>query len=141
MSSSNLFRYELIKNYVALYAEKDAEGLISLWERIAIEIVALVGNGGFNSLYERCIGLTQTNYPWLIVSPTLPPGAGRFTELRQLFSEQSITQTNAANNQLLITFSDLLASLIGEQITIVILHTAMNHRKTDSTSTKELENE
>jgi hypothetical protein len=141
MPSSNSFRYELIKNYVALYAEKNADGLILLWERMAIEIVALVGEGGFNSLYERCISLTQPTFPWLVVSPSLPQNDHRFAELRLRFEEQAIAQANAANHQLLITFTDLLASLIGEQITVVILHTAMGHSKTGNHGTKELENE
>ncbi|PRC92459.1 hypothetical protein [Solimicrobium silvestre] len=141
MESSKLFRYELIKNYVALYAKKDVDGLIVLWEMMAVEIVALVGEGGFKLLYERCISLTQVTFPWLVVGPPLPQNGRRFVELRLRFEEQSIAQTNAANNQLLITFTDLLASLIGEQITVVILHTAMGNSKTENNSTKELENE
>ena len=141
MESSKLFRYELIKNYVALYDEKDAGGLIMLWERMSIEIVALVGEGGFNSLYERCISLTQIAFPWLVVSPSLHKIDHRFAELRLRFEEQSIVQINAANNQLLIKFTDLLASLIGEQITVVILHTAMGNSKIDNNSIKELKNE
>ena len=108
---------------------------------MAVEIVALVGEGGFNSLYERCISLTQIIFPWLVIGLPLPRNANRFTELQQRFDEQSISDTNAANNQLLITFTDLLASLIGEQITVVILHTAMGHSKTSGNSAKELENE
>jgi hypothetical protein len=141
MDSSSLFRHELIKNYVALYSEKDVSGLIVLWEGMAIEIVALVGEGGFNSLYERCIGLTQITFPWLEINPSLPHSDQRFAELQMRLEEQSIEQANAANNQLLITFTDLLASLIGEQIMVVILHTAMGHSKNNGSSTKELGNE
>jgi hypothetical protein len=141
MSSSDLFRYELIKNYVALYAEKDTDGLVALWDRMAVEIVALVGEGGFHSLYERSISLTQPTFSWLVVGPTLSQVDRRFAELRLRFKEQSVTQASAANNQLLITFTDLLASLIGEQITVVILHTAIGIGKTDTHGIEELENE
>ena len=141
MKSSNMFRYELIKNYGALYAKKDADGLIDLWEKMAIEIMALVGEGGFNSLFERCTSLTRITFPWLVVVSVSPKNANSFEKLRLCFGEQSIAQANAANNQLLTTFTDLLASLIGEQITVVILHTAMSSGKTDNTSTRESENE
>ncbi|MET3106445.1 hypothetical protein AAKU67_004050 [Oxalobacteraceae bacterium GrIS 2.11] len=139
MNSSNLFRSELVKNYVALHAEKGADGLIILWERIVVEIVVLVGNGGFNALFDRCIGLTQNTFPWLIVAAPLPLGGDRITELRLRFAEQSTTQAAAANNQLLTTFTDLLASLVGEQITVVILHTAMG--KSEANGAKESKNE
>lgn len=141
MESSKSLRYELIKNYVAQCTEKDADGLIFLWQRMAVEIVALVGEGGFNSLYERCIGLTQISFPWLEIDPTLAHSVHRYAELQLRFEEQSTAQSIAANNQLLVIFTDLLASLIGEQIVAVILNTAMGNGKAGRVSTKEIENE
>ncbi len=93
MESSKSLRYELIKNYVAQSTEKDADGLIFLWQRMAVEIVALVGEGGFNSLYERCIGLTQISFPWLEIDPTLAHSVHRYAELQLRFEEQSTAQS------------------------------------------------
>ncbi|MEB0029685.1 hypothetical protein QN372_02890 [Undibacterium sp. RTI2.1] len=139
MNSNDLLRHELIKKYMNLHAEKTVGSMIVLWERMATEIVSLVGEGGFNSLFERCISLTQIKFPWLILSSSSWQSTYQFAELRLRFEEQMVVQSHAANNQLLIAFTDLLASLIGEQITVVILHTAMDSKKAHDSSPKELE--
>jgi len=137
MKSSDLFRDELIKNYLDRYVDRDAGDLIILWERMAIQIIALVGDGGFNSLYERSLALTQTTFPWLVDAPTAVQSAQRCATLRLRFEEQLIAQARAANHQLLVTLTDLLASLIGERITVVILKMAMDSEHAEVNSTKE----
>ncbi len=53
---------------------------------------------------------------------------------------QTPTQISEANSLLLITFTDILASLIGEQLTTTILRSAWGNDALDSTD-KEFNNE
>ncbi|MDD5266114.1 MAG: hypothetical protein PHO08_03170 [Methylococcales bacterium] len=104
--------------------EEVADTAIDLWEQIATQIISIIGEGGFASLYMRSVCLTQSTYPWLAaVSPQSKIGQ-RFTDLKISLEGQSPEQASAANSLLLITFTDILASLIGEQLTIRILRSA-----------------
>jgi hypothetical protein len=92
---------------------------------MAVSIIMIVGDGGFNSLYLRALALTQPTYPWLTAS--LQPSqqaANRFAELVSCLEGQPPEQARTANHLLLITFTDILATLIGEELTLQILRSA-----------------
>jgi hypothetical protein len=64
----------------------------------------------------------------------------RFAELKVRLAEQTPAQASAASRLLLITFTDILASLIGEQLTTSILRSAWGDDASDKAG-KELKNE
>lgn len=105
--------------------------VINLWEPMAAQIIMIVGDGGFNSLYLRALSLTQPTFPWL--APTSPPSqaANRFTELAKCLEGQPPGQARTANNLLLTTFTDILATLIGEDLTIQLLRSAWGIEASD----------
>lgn len=106
------------------HPEQVADAAITLWELMATQIISIVGEGGFNSLYARSVFHTQATFPWL-ATDLLPPHADhRFAELKMSLEGQSPAQASGANTLLLITFTDILASLIGEQLTSSILRSA-----------------
>ena len=116
----------------------DAE--IELWEQMSSQILLIVGEGGFNSLYTRSVFLTQAKFPWL---QTDSPSSGtehRFADLKRCLHGQTSTQASAANRLLLITFTDILASLIGEQLTTRILRAAWRNH-TSEKADKEFKND
>ncbi|MDZ4203162.1 MAG: hypothetical protein U1C96_13565 [Gallionella sp.] len=102
----------------------DADVSILLWEQLSAQVIAIVGVGGFNSLYARSLCLSQPSFPWLAGCPPVPPGGQAFSGLRLCFEHQSPDQISAANTLLLISFTDVLASVIGDQLTRRILHSA-----------------
>lgn len=124
METSNLLRHQIITKRVAQTTEKVDDAAISLWAKMATQIILIVGEGGFNSLYARSIFLTQSTFPWLLSSPQPPPAEHRFEELKLSLAGQTPERASEANKLLLITFTDILASLIGEQLTIRILRSA-----------------
>lgn len=130
MEISNLLRHRIIDNLLTQQPEKMADVAITLWEQMAAQIIAIVGEGGFNSLYMRSVFLCQADYPWLAASSTMHENLG-FTNLRACFTEQSSVQTQQANALLLITFTDILAALIGEQLTTSILNSAWGNIASD----------
>ena len=63
-----MLRHQKIKNLMAQHTEKVADATINLWEQMATQIISIVGEGGFNSLYARSVFLTQSTFPWLAAS-------------------------------------------------------------------------
>lgn len=150
METGSLLRHQIIENHMAQHTEKVADAAIDLWEPMATQIISIVGEGGFNSLYARSVFLTQTTFPWLAasslgcpdksLSSTPPQTDRRFAKLKMSLEGQAPAQVIEANNLLLITFTDILASLIGEQLTTSILRSAWSDEASDRAG-KELKNE
>ena len=141
METSELLRQQLVKRRMAQPTEEEVVvTAIDLWEKIATQIISIIGEGGFDSLYLRNVSLTQSTYPWL--AAVLPQAKidQRFTDLKISFEGQTPEQASAANSQLLITFTDILATLIGEQLTIRLLRSAWGDDPSERPG-KEFQNE
>lgn len=147
MQTSDLLRHQMIKSLMAKQTEKVADAAILIWEQMASEIISIVGEGGFNSLLARSIFLTQSSYPWLAASSSgsadkkfsLPDQP--FAALKKSFEEQAPAQAGAANSLLLLNFTNILASLIGEQLTVSILRSAWSSNELLAGHPKEFKNE
>lgn len=140
MQANVLPRHQFIESLTARSADKVADAAITLWAQMAAQIISIVGEGGFNSLYARSVHLTQPTCPWLTDSSLSPQTDHRFAKLKLSFESQTPTQAREANRLLLVTFTDILASLIGEQLTSRILRSAWGIVTPDQTS-MEIENE
>ena len=136
METNDLLRQQIIKSLMAQHPEKVADAAINLWEQMTTQIISIVGEGGFNSLYARSVYLTQATFPWL--SPA--PAKHQFAQLKASLEGQTPALASEANHLLLITFTDILATLIGEQLTTSILRSAWGNDVSDRAG-KELENE
>jgi hypothetical protein len=124
MKTSDVLRHQIINSLTAQHTEKVADAAFDLWEQVATQIISIVGEGGFNTLYARSVFLTRSKFPWLAAGPLPPQADQRFAGLKLSLEGQSPEQASAANSLLLITFTDILASLIGEQLTTHILRLA-----------------
>lgn len=121
METSDLLRHQIIKNLMAQPTGKVADAAIHAWEQLATQIISIIGEDGFDSLYARSIFLSQSKFPCLAPSPQAPQADHLFAGLRTSLEGQMPAQASEANSLLLITFTDILASLIGEQLTTRIL--------------------
>lgn len=124
MQTSDLLRCQIIKSLMAQHTEKVADAAIDLWVQMATQIISIVGEGGFNSLYVRSVFLARTKFPWLAAGPLPPQTDQRFAGLKASLEGQTLEQAREANNLLLITFTDILSTLIGEELTTNILRSA-----------------
>lgn len=100
---------------------------ISLWERLASELISIIGEGGFQSLYSRSVHITRVTFPWIVPSHPWQRTDSRFEDLKISFERQDFTEVSEASEAsitLLITFIDILALLIGELLTTSILGSA-----------------
>ena len=135
-----MLREQKIKNLMARPSAQDASASIQLWHTMATQIISVVGQGGFQSLYSRSIFLTQRTYPWITHLPAGLTTDLSFPTLKACLEERDPTQAHEANTLLMLTFTDLLASLIGEQLTVKLLKAAWGADAADLTD-KETENE
>lgn len=140
MENLSLLRHRIINHLTAKRTEKVADAAVILWEQMAAQIILIIGQGGFNSLYGRSLFLTQSTFPWLSADSTASQTGQRFAELKKSLEGQSLMQARKANSLLLITFTDILASLIGEQLTTNILRSSWGNGALAS-SDKEFKNE
>lgn len=124
METRDLPRYRIIKSLTAPHPETGADVVVDLWEPMAAQIISIIGETGFNSLYERSLFLGRSSFPWLAAGALSPQANQRFAALKTSLEAQTPEQASAANGLLLLTFTDILASLIGEQLTIGILRSA-----------------
>jgi len=134
METTDQLRHQLIERLMAQRTEKVADAAISFWKPLATQIVLLVGEVGFDSLYARSVFVAQSQFPWLAAHPLSPQADQRFAELKASLEGQITGQARAANGLLLITFTDILAALIGEQLTAGILRSAWGNNTSYSTS-------
>lgn len=135
-----MLRHQIIKRHLARQSGTKADGAIRLWTPMAAKIISIVGEGGFNALYEKSLHQVQSQFTWLRVNTPLQINEHQFNYLHTSLSAQQPAHAHEASTVLLITFTDLLASLIGEQLTISILRSAWGSDQMDDIF-EELNNE
>jgi hypothetical protein len=117
--------------------EAIAETTLHLWERLASELISIIGEGGFQSLYSRSLHLVGTTLPWFALSPSQPSDS-LFTGLKMSLEGREPAEAGEASITLLTTFIDILAMLIGELLTTGILRAAWGD-DASNTAAKELQ--
>ncbi len=140
MQTSDLLRHQLIKSLTAQRHDKGADAAVGLWTQMAAQLIMIIGAGGFDSLYARSVFLSQSTYPWLAADSVAPQTDQRFACLKDSLQAQSPTLAREASCLLLITFTNILASMIGEGLTARILNSAWDIEAQD-TADKEITNE
>lgn len=127
MNNRELLIGQLIEIFEPQDTEKAVDSAIDLWELLTVRIISIIGEAGFDSLYARSIFITQSTYPWLAASLPPPQAVHRFAELKTCLAGQTPAQASEANRLLLITFTDILASLIGENLIMHILRSTWSN--------------
>ena len=139
MEISDLLLHQIIKSRMLDHNQKVSDASVMLWELMATQIISIVGEGGFNSLYARSVFLTQSTFPWLPAAALSLQNGSRFAELKICLEAQTPAEASAADCLLLTTFTGILASLIGEQLTTNILRSSWSLDTSDSAD-EELKN-
>lgn len=124
MDSTTSARHRTIQTLLELHAESPSDDAMALWNKMATQITSIVGEGAFASIYSRSVFLAQAQYPWLPDRSQPPQLEQWFADLKTSFSGQPSAVARDANRLILVTFTDILASLIGEDMTSGILRSA-----------------
>ena len=93
-----------------------AEASLAIWHRIAAELAPVIGVRGMDALFGRALHLASREFPWLgqplvdeLRTDPMASGCGRL----QVRDGTAALEAAAA---LLATFTDLLATLIGNTL-------------------------
>jgi hypothetical protein len=105
-----------------------AEAALRLWIPAARELALLIGQGGVRAIYARSLHLARSAYPWLPEAADATPPDPPFTELRITLERQAAPDALEAGAAFLVTFTDLLATLIGEALTTGLMNSAWPDR-------------
>jgi len=88
METRDQLRHQLIEELMAPHTENVADAAINLWEQMATQIISIVGEDGFNSLYARSVFLAQPTFPWLAANSLSPQADQRFAELKSTMQDK-----------------------------------------------------
>jgi hypothetical protein len=105
------------------HAAQVADVIVSTLGEIEAVLRPVIGQGGFATLYTRCLYLTGVGHPWLTPAsePLAAPTPADLVSLRPLLARQSRAQAAAGGVALLQTLDDLLATLVGAPLTEQLL--------------------
>ena len=131
METSPLPRHQLIESLIEQLTDNEVDTALCLWEKLALELVGIIGEGGFSSLYARSVFLSQSRFFWLVDSASSDKANQPFGELKTKFAGRTFEETSEANILLLRTFTDILVTLIGEELTTNILRSAWGNPASD----------
>jgi hypothetical protein len=113
-------RTALAQRAGVLGADATVEATAATWRLMAAQLAPVIGARGLEALFGRALHMTSTTYPWLAVGDDRS-GAGRLPGIAECFARQDPASAAEASYTLLLTFSELLTTLIGESLTTRLL--------------------
>lgn len=99
--------------------------LLQPWRRLAQQLCPLIGDSGFCALLGRAIHMAGPEHAWLAPQQSCSLPEQLFALLEERMVGVDAARAAAASDTLLRTFTQLLASLIGEALTQRVLSSAM----------------
>ena len=124
MKATTQRRHQLVKATVGSREGAPGEAAVALWGSFRARLAARVGEGVFTTMFARTLVSVRAT------APSLPqPGqpALWFQELRTSLDALPRAQATEVSGQLFITFTDILAALLGEAMTWGLLESAWGH--------------
>ncbi|MCY7305241.1 MAG: hypothetical protein LH632_03650 [Rhodoferax sp.] len=95
----------------------DARVAITQWRQMAERLEPVIGARGVDALFGRALHLTTKKFPWLATNAALGNSADALAQLAARFDGQEASVAADAGAALLLTFTELLANMIGEPLT------------------------
>ena len=98
-----------------------------LWQKLADQLIPIIGEGGFSSLYARSLYLARATCDYLPCGgawDTSETSETMFAQLKLCLQGRAAFDARAANSLLLLKFITILASLIGSALMTGIINAA-----------------
>lgn len=93
-----------------------ATAFFSLWQQTAGQLEPVIGARGVDVLFGRALHLTARRFPWL-PPPAHDNSAAPREVLQTCLAGRSAPEASEAGETLLLTFTGLLADMVGEPLT------------------------
>jgi len=115
------------------YAKALAAAALRVYDTLAGQLALLIGDGGVRALTARSLHLVQRDFPWLAEAQEPVPSEGPFAQVAFCLERQEPAVATEAAAAALATLSGLLATLIGETLTMRVLRAAWSSVFPDET--------
>jgi hypothetical protein len=122
MENSEPRRQQIVDLIGSMPDGEAGEGVVALFVPLRVQVASLVSEDGFRFLLNRSLHQTAKRYKWIDAASAT--GADALTELRGILKQHTHEEALAASTFLLLNFIELVASLIGESLTVSILRSA-----------------
>jgi len=115
---SELIRKELISRAgTAPDVGMVAEATLNIWHQMATWLAPVIGARGVDALFSRALQLTSRDFPCLVITGNEEDRAVLLANLKANLTASANNDAMEAGHALLVTFTKLLSTLIGESLT------------------------
>lgn len=118
---------QIIEAALARHPGPVADASLQLWRKLAPDLISIIGELGFDTLFARSVRLAQLEHAWIRQAGDALHGNDLFAQLQQSLQAQDAAQSSQASLLLFAIFFDLLTSLIGESLTNHLVRSAWRH--------------
>ena len=94
-----------------------AEVTISTWSQVAALLTPVIGPRGVDVIFRRSLYLTSKDFPWLAFGEEHRDSAALLASLKANLAGRDADDAVEAGYTLLVIFTELLTTLIGEALT------------------------
>jgi hypothetical protein len=98
-------------------ADATAQAAAVTWRLVAAQLTPVIGARGLEVLFGRALHMTSAAFPWLAVSTDRGGSDGPLPTVALCLARQDPATAAEASYKLLLTFTELLTTLIGESLT------------------------
>ena len=102
-------------------ANATAEATAAAWRQVAMRLAPVIGARGLDVLFSRALHQTSATFPWLAFAVDRGGSASPLPSLMVCLAGQPTSTAAEASYTLLLTFTELLATLIGKSLTTRLL--------------------
>jgi hypothetical protein len=106
---------------------------LRMYVTLAGQLALLIGEGGVRALTARSLHLVRRDFPWLAEAREPRPTDGPFAQIAFRLERQEPAVATQAAAAVLATLAGLLATLIGETLTMRVFRTAWPGAFADAT--------
>lgn len=93
-----------------------ADAAVLQWEAIDSALAPIIGGSGVAALYHRSLYLNAKTHPWLAHERSTHAFSIDLAALRGLLADREAAEAAAGSSALIHTFTELLASLVGDSL-------------------------
>jgi hypothetical protein len=94
-----------------------AEATLNIWRRMAALLEPIIGTRGVEVLFNRSLKLTSRAFPCLVIIEDHGDNAVLLANLKENLAAGATNDAMEAGHALLVTFTELLSTLIGDSLT------------------------
>lgn len=98
-----------------------AEAILSIWRKVVAQLEPVIGGRGVDVIFERSLQMASAAFPWLAIAGAHEGSAALLASLKVRLEGREPNDAAEAGYTLLVAFTELLATMIGESLTVRLL--------------------